>query len=141
MTSFNCKLLVILCLFFTLSSGAWAEDEGGEEEAVAHYHNLTPPFVANFGSSKSKKLKFLKADVSVRASSADAINVVMKHDALIRHQIVMLLSRQKEEVLSNSAGQEAARLEALSLVKAVLKDETGDSQIDDLFFTSFVVQR
>jgi flagellar FliL protein len=77
----------------------------------------------------------------VRATNTAAITEVMNHDALVRHQIVMLLSRQTKDTLSSPAGQEAVRLEALSIVQAALKTETGNSQIEDLFFTSFVVQR
>jgi len=86
-------------------------------------------------------LKFVKADVSVRATNSAAISEVMNHDALVRHQIVMLLSRQTEETLSNPTGQETVRLEALAVVKAALEVETGSVQIEDLFFTSFVIQR
>ncbi len=141
----NIKFLWVLCLSLAFLGNAWAEEEEvGEEEvaqSVAQYYNLAPAFVANFGSGETKKLKFVKAEISVRSSSSDSINEVMNHDALVRHQIVMLLSRQSEDVLSNPAGQEAIRLEALSLVQAALKTETGREQITDLFFTSFVVQR
>jgi flagellar FliL protein len=132
----------VICLSFSLVVSAWAEEEGEvPAPAVAQYHNLTPSFVANFGANNPKKLKFVKADVSLRATSAAAIDEVMNHDPLVRHQIVMLLSRQTEETLSSPAGQETVRLEALSLVQAALKVETGSGQIEDLFFTSFVVQR
>jgi len=143
MNIFINRFLWVLCLTFTLLGNVWAEEdeEAAVAPSVAQYHNLSPSFVANFGSSNSKKLKFVKADVSVRATNTEAITEVMNHDALVRHQIVMLLSRQTEETLSNPAGQEAVRIEALNVVKAALKTETGSEQIEDLFFTSFVVQR
>jgi flagellar FliL protein len=132
----------VICLSFSLFVSAWAEEEGeSSATSVAQYHDLSPSFVANFGANNPKKLKFIKADISVRATSTTAINEVMNHDALVRHQLVMLLSRQTEETLSNPTGQEAVRLEALRVVQAALKIETGSEQIEDLFFTSFVVQR
>lgn len=142
MNIFIGRILWVLCLSLSLIGTVWAEEDADSPApAVAQYHNLTPSFVANFGANSPKKLKFVKADVSVRATSSAAINEVMNHDALVRHEIVMLLSRQTEETLSNPAGQEAVRVEALSIVQAALKTETGSSQIADLFFTSFVVQR
>ena len=135
------KLILSGFLFMGVHGLVLAEDEAAAP-AEAQYYDLKPAFVANFGgSSKAKKLKFLKADVSVRASSGSAINEVMNHDALVRHQIVMLLSRQSEDTLSSSAGQETIRLAALAAVKLALEEETGNAQIDDLLFTSFVVQR
>lgn len=145
MNIFISRILWVLCLSLSLMTSVLAEeDEGGGEgapAAVAQYHNLSPSFVANFGAAASKKLKFVKADVSVRSSSTAAITEVMNHDALVRHQIVMLLSRQTEETLSSPAGQETVRVEALTIVQEALKVETGSTQIEDLFFTSFVVQR
>ena len=141
MSIFINKVLWVICLSGFLLSTAWGEEDEAAAPPKAQYHNLSPSFVANFGASDSKKLKFVKADVSVRVTSDAAINEVMNHDALVRHQIVMLLSRQTEEALSDPAGQEAVRLEAVAVVKEALKTETGSEQIDDLFFTNFVVQR
>jgi len=135
------KLIALMLLFFGLSGYVVAEDDGAAAPAVSKYYGLKPAFVANFGESGAKKLKFVKAEVSVRASSDAAIGEVMNHDALIRHQIVMLLSRQTENVISSSSGQEAVRIEALEVVQRALKEETGSVQIDDLLFTSFIVQR
>ncbi len=115
-----------------------AEEEGGSS---TNYYALKPAFVANFGTGQTKKLKFLKAEITVRASSGVAINNVMNNDALVRHEIVMLLSKQTEESLTSSKGQETVRKAALEVVQAALKEETGDEQINDLLFTSFVVQR
>lgn len=133
--------LVLFLLSSFLSVPLFAED--GEEGAgpTVQYHNLEPAFVANFGGNEGKKLKFLKAGVSLRASSGSAVNEVVIHDALVRHQIVMLLSRQSEETLASAKGQEEVRRAALKAVQEALEEETGDEQIDDLLFTSFVVQR
>ena len=137
--SIKVPALILVALSIFVSAPVAAEEDG---EAVSiQYHDLSPDFVANFGSGNVKKLKFLKAGVSVRASSGAAVNEVINHDALVRHQIVMLLSRQTEETLASSAGQEQVRLAALDAVKKALEEETGDEQIDDLLFTSFVVQR
>jgi len=135
------KLILLLSLFLGVCGLVWAEEGEEPEPIVSQYHSLKPAFVTNFGASSGKKLKFLKADISVRASSGVAINEVMNHDALVRHQIVMLLSKQTEKVLASSSGQESVRVQALKVVQEALKEETGDAQIDDLLFTSFIVQR
>lgn len=137
------KLLSTVLLSFVLIGSVFAEEEEDEDSApaVSKYYDLRPSFVANFGSTNKKKLKFVKADVSIRTSSDSAVTQVMNHDALVRHQIVMLLSRQTEKKMSSSLGQEEIRIEALKAVNEALEEETGSIQIDDLLFTSFVVQR
>lgn len=136
-------LRMILLCFSLIFYAVTAVAEEKEKVQKAIYTELKPSFVTNFGGNDGKKLRFIKADISVRASSAEAIDKVMAHNPLIRHQIVMLLSRQTDESISGStgSGQEAIRLEALKLVQAVLVAETGGPQIDDLLFTSFVVQK
>lgn len=135
------KAISVACLLMLMIGNTWAqsEEKAAVEDSV-QYYDLQPPFIANFGAA-SNKLKFVKADVSVRTSTAAAAALVKQHDPLIRHQIVMLLSSQTEEALSGPEGQETLRLEALKLVQKVLQDETGKPQIDDLLFTSFVLQR
>ncbi len=127
----------LICFFVSFVHA----EEDVEKAPQAKYHELKPSFVANFGGTTEKRLKFIKADVTVRAFSDEAITAVINHDALVRHQVVMMLSAQSEASLATSEGQEALRLGLLEKVKVALKEETGEEQIDDLLFTSFVVQR
>lgn len=133
------KRLLICSSLMLFTVSVWAEDEEAAVPQVL-YLDLAPAFVTNFATNEGKKLNFIKVDVSVRAKSQQAIDLVKAHDALVRHQLVMLLSRQTEASLAGS-GQELIRQEGLKLVQAALETETGSSQIDDLLFTSFVVQR
>lgn len=141
------NLLKALSIFFALMLFSLHGLASSEEEASADaegpkvlYHDLKPAFVTNFASNDGKKLYYLKVDVSVRAKNQQVVDLVVMHNALVRHQLVMLLSRQSEAVLVGG-GQEQIRQEALKLVQSALEQETGDAQIDDLLFTSFVVQR
>lgn len=129
-----------VCLLISFVSFVQAEEEPVSTPKV-QYHELKPSFVANFGNSTAKRLKFIKADITVSAYSDEAIAAVRAHDALVRHQIVMILSAQSEVSLAATTGQEVLREALAEKVKAVLKEETGKEQIDDLLFTSFVVQR
>lgn len=141
------NLLKVLSIFFALIlfslhglASSEKEVSPDAEGPKVLYHDLKPAFVTNFASNDGKKLHYLKVDVSVRAKNQQVVDQVVMHNALVRHQLVMLLSRQTESVLVGG-GQEQIRQEALKLVQSALQLETGDVQIDDLLFTSFVVQR
>lgn len=129
-----------LCLLCCLISFAHAEEEP-EAAPKIQYHALTPSFVANFGDATAKRLKFIKADLTVSVFSDEAVSAVRAHNALIRHQVVMILSAQTDKSLTGPESQEILRKAIVDKVKAVLKEETGKEQIDDLLFTNFVVQR
>lgn len=132
--------LVVFCLS---SSIVMAEEEDAEKviPPSSQYYELKPSFVANFGDPGITKLKFVKADISLRVFGNDALQAVKDHDALIRHQVVMILSKQTEETMAVSGGQEKLRQQMLEQVNKALQEETGEQLIDDLLFTSFVIQR
>jgi len=141
MKPFTKWISLYIVLAFSVVEGVNAEEESEEAAPVkAQYVELKPAFVTNFGTS-SKKLKYVKAEISLRVPSSQAADAIEMHKALVRHEIVMLLSAQAENVMTAPGGQETVRQAVLSAVQAVIEEETGAQQIDDLLFTSFVLQR
>lgn len=129
-----------LALILSVFAASWAVAEDGETPSKRSvYHNISPAFVSNFGLSE-KKLSYVKAEVALKVESEELLERVKQNEALVRHQIVMLLSAQTKEQMSDHAAQEAIRVTALSRVKEALAEEIGKTGVQDLLFTSFVVQ-
>ncbi len=134
---------------FLFASGSILADDGGETEADGEtppvvktiYVKMEPSFVTNYGEPVTRKLKYVKADVSLRVSGSKAERVVERHMPNLRNEIVLLLSSQTAEAMASGQAQEAVRKQALKAVNKVLKDEEETESIDDLLFTNFVVQR
>lgn len=105
----------------------------------AIYIPLKPPFVVNYGGAG--RLKFIKADLTVRLADSDAANAVRHHMPYIRNNIVLLLSAQTDESISSQEGKEALRQEALREVRGILRSEEGRDGVVDLYFTSFIIQK
>ncbi len=123
---------------------AQAEEAEGVPEAiggVVRYVELKPSFVTNFGVSDSGRLRYIKADVTVRVSNKDAEYAARYHLPALRNSLVMLLSRQDESTVSSSSGRETIKVEALQELREILEREEGEGHIDDVMFTNFVVQR
>lgn len=131
------NLIFLLCVLIGFHVTGYAEDDAVEVDEKVYYYEMEPAFVANYGTSNTK-LKFLKATVSLRTVGSKAQGIIFQHNPLVRHEIVMLLSRQTEESLTS---QETVRLEALKVVQDALEEVTGDKQVEDLLFTTFIVQR
>ncbi len=134
---------VLLLLYALLASLSLLTPAQAEENASAgpkvHYVELKPPFVTNFGPP-GPKLRFVKANITLKvANAADATNVDT-HAALLRNAVVMLLSQQGEEIKSPE-GQESLRSKILDKLKALLKEETGSAGIEEVLFTEFIIQR
>lgn len=135
--------LVLLVTFGPVSS-VWGE-EGDEEDAApvapqVRYMELKPTFVTNFGIAEYGRLKYLKADVSVKLSSSDGESAVRYHLPALRNALVLLFSSQDESTVSSREGRDELRKEALVRLREILEREEGDPYIEDVLFTNFIVQ-
>lgn len=149
----NKKLIIIgaIVVLALAGGGAAFMMGGGEEpaeagEAVAPvvaaepiYIPLDPAFVVNF-QDKNQKTKFLKAELNVVTYNEDVPEAVMKHMPAIRNNLILLFSRQLYEDLLPHEGKEVLRAEALAQVQAVIEKQVSGGGVEDLFFTSFVMQ-
>ncbi|ARU90321.1 flagellar basal body-associated protein FliL [Pseudomonas sp. M30-35] len=132
-------LALLIALTFPLHAMAEETEAEGEQAAPAvAYINLTPALVGNFGTGP--KLKFYKADVSLRVEGPEAEAKVTHHEPLIRNQLVMLFSEQTEEGLSAPDAKEKLREEALKQVQQVLTQEEGEPLVKDLLFNNLILQ-
>ena len=133
------KYLVLLLFAQLLSLPVLAEEkvEGAADET--RYLELSPPLVTNYGGPG--RMKYIKAEVSLRVDSQDEFRAVMHHVPLLRHTMVMLLSKQTDESVGSQESKEQLRLEALAATQAMMQAEEGKPMIDDLLFSTFFVQR
>jgi flagellar FliL protein len=58
---------------------------------------------------------------------------------LVRNNLLLLMSNRTYQTLMSREGKEKLRQEALAEIRNIVKKE-GGSNVDDLLFTSFVVQ-
>jgi flagellar FliL protein len=111
-------------------------EEGGAGKP-ALYYAIDPPLVVNFEDGSA--VRFLQISMEVMARDQKVIDGVQKNSPIIRNNLLLLMSNRNYQSLMSREGKEKLRLEALAEVRAVQKKENGPD-IDDLLFTSFVVQ-
>lgn len=127
----NKKLRLFLVGLFSLLIGV--------SGFAVDYVELKPEFVLNYG--KEGKLRFMKVEVSVRVKSSGSVLEINEHADLIRHQVIMIISRQSVDKMLAPEGKESVRDELLSAVQIALTEELGKPTIDSVLFTNFVIQR
>lgn len=154
------RLLVYAWLLTALAPSTWAAEDQEREAAeaapgappeersaetppainqAAIYIPLAPAFVVNYGGEG--RLKYIRADISLRLRDSVAANSVRHHLPYIRNNLIMLLSAQTEESISSQEGKEALRQEALQTVKDVLLQEDQVEGVVDLYFNAFLIQK
>ena len=114
------------------------EDDSPEDFAELSYWPLEPPFVLNFeGKSKAR---YMQIGLEVSISNEKAFAAVKKHIPVIRNEIVLLLSGQKYEEMVTPDGKEQLRAELIETINNILKQHRVKDGIDNIYFTSFVMQ-
>ncbi len=135
--------LLRLCLLSVLAitSAHAAEGEGESEKTASNseYLDIKPALVTNYGGPGP--VHFLKAELTLRlGKDPEANQLVMRHMPHIRHELIMLFSRQSEDNLATMQSKEQLRQDALAAVQKVLQSEENKKLVEDLLFTNFVIQ-
>jgi flagellar FliL protein len=136
--------------------GAAGEQRGNEEDeeeyfddelpgnvvaaiAPAIYVPLDPPLVVSF-ADKDAGTRFLQLTLQAMARDQRSIDAVKQHSPALRNAFLFLLSGRSVDDLMSLAGKEALRAEMTAKAQEILEINTGKPGIEELYFTSFVVQ-
>ncbi len=133
------------------AAAAEGEGEGGghgEEAApkkkrkLVHgepvYIKLGDPFIVNFMAGE--QIRYLQVGIEVMSRDPDVEKDIETHMPVIRNNLVMLFSGLDFETISSVEGKQKIREQALHEVQKILEEQTGYKGIEDLYFTSFVMQ-
>jgi flagellar FliL protein len=108
------------------------------EGGASPYVPLEPPFVVNL--QDPNRIRFLQIKSQVKLHDAEASKILEHHMPLIRHTLLMIFAEQNEKTIRTLEGKEALREESLAALQSILEEETGDSLVDQIYFTDFVIQ-
>lgn len=102
------------------------------------YYEIDPPFIANLAGNGT--MRFLQVTVEVMARDTRVIEAVRRHEPVLRNNLLMLFSDQTRESVGSREAREAVRQQALEEVQAVLREQGGPYEVEQVYFTTFVLQ-
>jgi flagellar basal body-associated protein FliL len=116
------------------------EEEPVEEEPIAPaiYTALDPPFVVSFDAEDGAR--YLQLTLQAMARDEETIAAVKQHAPAIRNSVLFMLSGYELEVLATQAGKEELRKSLLGATNEILAKNGVESPVEELFFTSLVIQ-
>ncbi|MEE9494472.1 MAG: flagellar basal body-associated FliL family protein [Gammaproteobacteria bacterium] len=114
------------------------EEAVEEEKKPLNYVPLSPPFVVNF--DETEDISYLQVTLQVATRDPDLVPLIKEHSPALRNSLVMLLSSQDPATLNDRKGKDKLRSDTLEEVQRVMESETGKPVIDNIYFTSFVMQ-
>ncbi|HHB12448.1 MAG TPA: flagellar basal body-associated FliL family protein [Chromatiales bacterium] len=118
--------------------GLQAESAPAQPADPPIYVDLDPPITVALERDGSVGYFQVKMDFLVRDPKLEEL--IRTHTPAIRNALVFLMSNQKYEELRTEEGKERLRRQTLEAVRKVLKKLTGRSDVEDVFFTSLIMQ-
>jgi flagellar FliL protein len=138
--------------YFMFMGDETVVEEGAEEEEVEAevepkdenvdtalvYFEMDKPFVVNF--PKSSGVSLLQISIALSVEGVTAVELLKKHEPMIRNNFLMLISGQVPQSLKTVEGKEKLIELMHEEVNKVMKKMGSKSKVQDVFFTSFVMQ-
>ncbi len=119
-----------------------AEAEVTEEVEVVRddpsYIDLKPAFTVNL--APEDPVGFLQISMQVLTFNDDVAKDLEKHKPLIRNNLLVLFGEQSSAELRAPEGKEKLQKSALETVQTVVNEQGSGGEVDNVFFTSFVMQ-
>ncbi len=124
-----------------LGGGGSAEEDKVEEVAAAVepiYFAFPQPFTVNFETPKG--VRFLQVGLELMTHDQASLDALQVHMPVIKNNIILLLSSQPYDSLISREGKDEIRAKLLSTIQGVLQKYHGEPGIEEIYFTSFVMQ-
>lgn len=125
--------------YFTQMAPVEASEAETVKRADPIYWPFDPAFVVNLPDGAY--MRYLKVDLALMTRDVQLPAMLEKHAPLLRNELLMLFSNAEYEKLLNAEGKESLRADAISSLNARLVElGAAEGGIEDLYFTSFVMQ-
>jgi flagellar protein FliL len=106
--------------------------------APPQYFTLDSNLVVNFQGGG--RMRYLQLGVQLMTRDARAIDALATHSPVIKHRLIMLLSDKSYDELVTAQGKAELQAETLAMVRQTLTELHGEPVVEDVFFTSFMMQ-
>lgn len=120
------------------SAAAEVEAEVAPSRDDRSYIDLKPAFTVNLAPEDS--VGFLQISMQVLTFNDEVAKDLEKHKPLIRNNLLVLFGQQKSVELRAPEGKEQLQKSALEAVQTVVNEHGSGGEVDNVFFTSFVMQ-
>lgn len=118
-----------------------ATEESSEQAADSakkfYYYEVEQPLRVNFPKGSSASL------IEIRVaflSSYDTEAALKKHEPMIVNNLLMTISAAGADQLKTKAGKNELRQRMLQETNEIMNKMTGNNEVQDVFFTTFVMQ-
>lgn len=138
---------ILIAVQFVNIASSLAADTGSDSGADSdvnsdpqnrhEYISTGPSYIVNF---RGRRLRFMRADVSVRVDSVISKQAVERNLPLIQDAIITFLTAQNETIVENVEKRSDLRMTMRENVQSAIQIEVPEAKIVDLLLTNFFVE-
>lgn len=114
------------------------EEEPEESHTEKTYFDMSKPIVIDF--PQGAVMQHGRIALSMLAEDAETAEILKKNEPMIRNDLMMLIGGQDVAALNTREGKEALRKQIMDSVNSVIDEMGGKGQVEEIFFTSFIMQ-
>lgn len=127
-----------LILMLVAALPAWAGATSGSGKAI--YYTIEDPFTINFLTQSQQKVRFLQIRVAIKSRDPGFIETARHNQPMIQDALRKLFADQQYEDIATVAGREQLQKHAREQLAALLEREAGRDGLEEIYFTSFILQ-
>lgn len=128
-------LTALAFILICISNPLKAEDTVTENVG---YYGFEPDIITNYVSVNQKKIGFVRVTVELMVEDVSYVSIIEHHHPLLRDAIINILVRQPEQKIKSMTGREEIRVLILDKLRELMKRETGQELIRDMFFAKYL---
>lgn len=105
------------------------------------YYGFEPDITTNFiKDGNDYRLGFVRLAIEVMVPNPDYVSVVEHHAPLLRDTFIKILGSAPERQIKTMTGRDQLRMKCLERAQELMRQETGNPVIQDVFFTKYIYQ-
>lgn len=136
-------LLALVATGLELMASPVSAEEDEQDQAAAppqvSYVPINPSIITNIHAPGSR-MRFLRADVSVRVKGSSTAQAISHHKPQIQHHLISLISEQRLEEVDEREDVNELRRQASERIKQVLAQEGAPNEEVEVLFTNFLIE-
>lgn len=127
-------------IFTVLSFTCFVSYAGGGQTTAPLYYIIEEPFTINFLRQSDEKARYLQIKVALKSTDPAILTSAENNLPMIQDALRMLFAEQDMDTVKSLEGRTQLQEEAYQRIKAIFEEETGNSNLESVYFTTFLWQ-
>ena len=128
--------LIITLLSFT----SYVSYAGGDQPDQPLYYVIEEPFTINFLRQSDEQARYLQVKVALKSEDPAILSSAENNLPMIQDTLRILFAEQNMDSVKSLEGRSQLQEEAYQRIKAIFEEETGNSNLEAVYFTTFLWQ-